>query len=230
MSGLLTEVCCGSLEEACRAKAAGADRIELNSMMAVGGLTPSMGLVSLVKELGIETMAMVRPRPGGFCYSDFEFKTMLADVRLFRDAGMEGIVFGILRQDGTVDRERCGELLAAAKGLAVVFHRAIDRCPDWRAALDTLCDLRFSRVLSSGQKNSAWEGKETLRDMRSYAAGRIEILPGAGIRAHNVCSVIEATGCNQVHFSMRKTGSEEQLLSEEELRQLIDKARFQGRS
>jgi copper homeostasis protein len=225
MTRILVEACCGSLEEACLAKTAGADRIELNSMLSCGGLTPTMGLVELVRELGIETLPMVRPRPGNFCYSDFEFKTMLADTRLFRDAGMDGIVFGILNPDGTVDRERCRQLLQAAGNLTAVFHMAVDQCPNWRAALDTICELKFKRVLRRGQKENAWEGRETLREMQDYAAGRIEILPGGGIREHNVRQVIQATGCTQVHFSMRKPGNDELFLTEAELRDLIDKAR-----
>jgi copper homeostasis protein len=225
MSGILVEVCCGSLEEVCRAKAAGADRIELNSMLSVGGLTPGMGMVKLVSELDIETLVMIRPRPGDFCYNDFEFKTMLADARLFRDSGIDGIVFGILNPDGTVDKERCGRLLQEAGNLQAVFHMAVDLCPNWKAALDTLCELKFKRVLSRGQKENAWEGRETLREMQNHAAGRIEILPGGGIREHNVRQVIQATGCTQVHFSMVKSGPGELLLTEAELRELIDKAR-----
>jgi copper homeostasis protein len=185
-----------------------------------------MGLVELVRELGIETLPMVRPRAGDFCYSGFEFRTMLADARLLRDAGMDGIVFGILNPDRTVDKERCQQLLQATGGnLTTVFHMAFDQCPNWRAALDTLCELKFKRVLSRGQKEGAWEGRETLREMQDYAAGRIEILPGGGVRDHNVRQVIQDTGCTQVHFSMRKPGNDELFLTEAELRDLIGKAR-----
>jgi copper homeostasis protein len=185
----------------------------------------------LVKKTGIPAMVMVRPRGGGFCYSDSEFETMLADSAALVEAGAEGIVFGILNADGTVDEKRCRKMLdiigyAATGGKALaVFHRAMDEVPDWRRALDTLCGLGIQRVLTGGQKLTAEEGSGVIREMVDYAAGRIEILPGGGVRKHNVRAIIEKTDCSQVHFSMRKSASgpdgEAALMTETELADLI---------
>jgi copper homeostasis protein len=208
MRKILVEVCCGSVAEAYRAASAGADRIELNSMLSLGGLTPSIGMVKLAKNTGLDLMVMLRPRGGDFCYSGTEFETMLADAEALREAGAGGVVFGILRKDGTVDERRCKKILEAALPLQGVFHRAIDRTPDWKEALDALIGLGLRRVLSSGQKPGAQEGIPILRAMIRHAAGRIEILPGGGIRKPNVQTIVDQTGCTQVHFSMRKSAAE----------------------
>jgi copper homeostasis protein len=222
---MTVEVCCGSLAEAHTAKLAGANRIELNSALSLGGLTPSIGTMRLVKKVGIPAMVMVRPRGGGFFYSDPEFETMLADTQALLEAGAEGIVFGILNVDGTVDEKRCRKMMDAIGGAEAVFHRAMDEVPDWRLALDMLCGLGIRRVLTGGQKLTAEEGSNAIREMLAYAAGRIEILPGGGVRKHNVRTIIEKTGCSQVHFSMRKSASgsdgEATLMTEAELADII---------
>jgi copper homeostasis protein len=226
----MVEVCCGSLGEARVAKSAGADRIELNCALSLGGLTPSIGTMRLVKKIGIPAMVMVRPRGGDFCYSASEFETMLADTQALVEEGAEGIVFGILNADGTVDEKRCRKMMSAIGKVEAVFHKAMDEVPDWRLALDRLCALGIRRVLTSGQKPTAENGIATIREMFDYAAGRIEILPGGGVRAHNVRTIIEKTGCSQVHFSMRKAASgpdgEAPLLTEAELVALIKCARL----
>jgi copper homeostasis protein len=181
-----------------------------------------MGFFRFAKKAGLKIMVMIRPRDGGFCYTGAEFETMREDARLFREAGAEGAVFGVLLPDGSVDSARCGELIAELSGMETVFHRAFDETPDWRRALDTLAELGISRVLTSGQKASAMEGAETLAAMVSYAAGRIEILPGGGIRRENAGAILKKTGCAQLHFSMRKDGG---FLSPEELRALMEAAR-----
>jgi len=201
MKKVLLEICCGSVEDVFQAKAAGADRVELNSALFLGGLTPSIGAVLAAKDAGIPIMAMVRPREGGFCYTDREFEGMLRDVRAFVEAGVDGLVFGVLNPDGTVDIPRCRLLMEAAQGVETVFHRAIDVVPDWRAALDCLIDLGFTRVLTSGQAPSALFGAQTIREMIARADGRIQILPGGGVRPANIAQVVETLGCSQVHAS-----------------------------
>lgn len=204
MGKILLEICCGSADDVFEAARAGADRVELNSAMFLGGLTPSVGTVREAKRAGLPVMAMVRPREGGFCYTEHEFAAMREDAQALLEAGADGIVFGILRADGTVDEERCARLLELVRGRPAVFHRAIDVVPDWRAALDTLCRLGFSRVLTSGQNPNVYFGAETVRAMREYAAGRIEILPGAGLTPGNAREVLDATGCTQMHIALPK--------------------------
>lgn len=201
MEQVKLEICCGSVDDVFEARAAGADRVELNSALFLGGLTPSLGTLLAAREAGIPTMAMVRPREGGFCYTGREFDAMVRDTRAFAEAGVEGIVFGVLRSDGTVDKDRCRILAEAAGDREIVFHRAIDVVPDWRRALDTLMELGFTRVLTSGQAPSVLFGAATIREMIAHAAGRIQILPGGGIRPANVAEVVAKTGCTQVHAS-----------------------------
>lgn len=204
MAKILVEICCGSADDVFEAKRAGANRVELNSAMFLGGLTPSLGEFKVARRSGMEIMAMVRPREGGFCYTEREFETALADADALLDAGAGGIVFGFLHDDGTVDAGRCRAMLARAGDRESVFHRAIDVVPDWRAALDILCELGVTRVLTSGQEPSVHYGADTVRAMTEYAAGRIEILPGAGILLSNAEEIIERTGCTQIHLAMEK--------------------------
>ncbi len=201
MKNIILEICCGCVDDVFQAKAAGADRVELNSALFLGGLTPSIGAVEAARQAGIPIMAMVRPREGGFCYTDLEFEGMLRDVRALVKAGVEGVVFGVLNPDGTVDIPRCRLLMEAAQGVETVFHRAIDVVPDWRAALDALIELGFTRVLTSGQAPSVLFGAPTLKEMIAHADGRIQILPGGGVRPANIAQVVELIGCNQVHAS-----------------------------
>lgn len=205
MSETLLEICCGCAEDAMEARAAGADRVELCSALPLGGLTPGMGSMLLAKASGIRVMAMVRPREGGFLYSEAEFRAMLLEAESFVKAGADGVVFGFLNADGTVDAVRCRAMLEVIGDRESVFHRAIDVVPDWRAALDTLMDLGVTRVLTSGQKATVLEGADTVRAMREHGAGRIQVMPGAGVRLENAAEILEKTGCTQIHASLKKT-------------------------
>lgn len=201
MKNISLEICCSSAEDVYAAAKAGADRVELNSALFLGGLTPSLGSVRLAKKAGIPIMAMIRPREGGFCYSDSELETMLEDIALLKNEGVGGFVFGVLTPDGEVDAEKNTILLKACGEKQKIFHRAIDVTPDWREALDTLIALGFDRVLTSGQAKNAIAGADTIREMVEYAAGRIQILPGGGIRPNNAPELIAKTGCRQLHSS-----------------------------
>ena len=207
MGKIQLEVCCGSADDVIQAHKAGADRAELNSDLFHGGLTPTIGELLVAKrETGMRIMAMVRPREGGFCYTEAEFATAVEDAKLLLAHGADGLVFGFLHPDGTLDRERTGVLagLAQAAGKESVFHRAIDVVPDWRQALDQLIDLGITRVLTSGQEADVSLGTGTVREMIRYAAGRIQILPGAGITARNMDRIIAETGCDQSHLAAHK--------------------------
>ena len=208
MSKVLLEVCCGSADDVIEAHRAGADRVELNSDLFHGGLTPTLGeLIVAKRETGMRIMTMVRPREGGFCYTQAEFDTALEDAKLLLSHGADGLVFGFLHQDGTLDVERTRIMaeLARDAGRESVFHRAIDVVPDWRAALDALMDLGITRVLTSGQEPDVSLGTATVREMIEYAAGRIQILPGAGITARNMDRVIAETGCRQIHLAAHRS-------------------------
>lgn len=207
MNKTILEICCGSAEDALEAFAGGADRAELCGDLFHGGLTPSLGSVKTVRA-GSEKpfVAMIRPREGGFCYTETEFQVALADAEAILEAGADGLVFGFLHEDGTVDKERTEKLVSLTKqaGKQSVFHRAFDVVPDWKEAMDLLTGLGVTRILTSGQEKSVLLGLETVRKMREYAASRIEIMPGAGIRLNNVERVLKETGCSAVHMSARK--------------------------
>ena len=206
MSKVLLEICCGSADDVIEAAKGGADRVELNSNLFQGGLTPSIGTLRTVKRhTAIPVMAMVRPRAGGFRYTDIEFEAACEDARQLLASGADGLVFGFLHEDGTVDSERTRELVRIAEGKPCVFHRALDVTPDWKRALDTLIGLGVTRVLTSGQQSDVFFALDTIAEMIRYADGAIEILPGAGITQENVQKVVAATGCTQVHLARHKT-------------------------
>ncbi len=206
MSRILLEICCGSADDVIQAEKGGADRVELNSNLFQGGLTPSIGTLEVVKRcVSIPVMTMVRPRAGGFCYTDVEFETAKADARALLRGGADGLVFGFLHEDGTVDEERTAEMVSMCEGRPSVFHRALDVTPNWKRALDSLIRLGVTRVLTSGQAEKAFYAQDTLAEMIRFADGAIEILPGAGIRLENVKSIVRTTGCTQVHLSRHKS-------------------------
>ncbi len=205
MRKTIVEVCCGSADDVIESKKAGADRVELNSNLFLGGLTPTVGELMVAKEsTGMQIMTMVRPREGGFCYTEAEYRTALADAEILLKNGSDGIVFGFLNSDGTVNIERCRGILNIIGKKESVFHRAIDVVPNWRETIDILCDLGVTRILTSGQSPSVFDGAQTVSDMIKYARGRIQILPGAGIKPNNVKEIVDKTGCTQVHVSPHK--------------------------
>ena len=202
MARVLLEIIASTVDDCLIAESGGADRIEMCAAISTGGLTPSLGtLVEAKKRVRIPVMAMVRPRAGGFCYSDEDFHVMRRDAELLLKHGADGIVFGILHADGSIDTAHCSKLLDLAGGNQTVFHRAFDVVPDPLQELDRLADLGFTRVLTSGQRKTAYEGRDRIRQLMLHAKGRIEVLPGGGVRPHNVHQLLEATGCTQVHLT-----------------------------
>lgn len=201
-SEILIEVCCGSTDDAVEAEKGGAGRVELNSSLFFGGLTPSLGSVIEAKErLNIPVIVMIRPRGGGFCYTSVEMAVMLHDARLAIEHGADGLAFGILTEDGSVDGDRCRQIVELIGDKEAVFHRAFDVTPDPLETLGQLVKLGFKRVLTSGQAPSVPEGAGLIKALIGYAGDRIEILPGGGIRQHNIRAIVEQTGAKQVHLS-----------------------------
>lgn len=207
MKPVLFEACCGSAEDAIEAWKGGADRAELCSDLFHGGLTPSLGSLLTVKcnAPGLKVVCMVRPREGGFCYTEVEYQTMLEDARLFLENGADGIVFGFLKEDGRVDTTRCREMLSVIGERESVFHRAIDVTPDVMEALDELIELGVTRILTSGHRPTVPEGIMTIRAMIERANGRVQIQPGAGITPENALWVREMTGADLMHAAVHRT-------------------------
>ena len=202
MAHVLLEICCGSIDDAIEAEKGGADRVELCSALFLGGLTPSLGTIQEAKRrVKIPIMVMVRPRGGGFAYSEAEFASMERDAETAVGNGADGVVFGILQSDGTIDIPRCRRIRQLIGERQAVFHRAFDVTPDPVDALEQLVNLGITRVLTSGQKDSVPEGVELIKKLIERARGRIEILPGGGIQAWNMKEMIERIGCAQVHLT-----------------------------
>lgn len=199
------ELCAGSLGDVEIAARCHVNRIELNSGMAVGGLTPTAALTQMARQtFAGPIISMIRPREGGFCYSKSDFLLMLKDAELLLPLGIEGLATGFLTGNGCVDVERCRRLRALFPKVQLVFHRAFDVVSDQIVALKQLIDCGFDRVLTSGGAATAVDGRQRLKELLLLADGRIEILPGGGIRASNVRELVSATGCRQIHSAVRE--------------------------
>ena len=199
------EVAVQSVADAQAAWQGGADRLELCQALDLGGLTPSLGLfLEIQKAVPLPMVVMLRPRAGPFQITAWDFKVMQRDLDLFLTQGAAGVVFGLLTKAGHIDMPRCQRLLRQAGGAATVFHRAFDLVSDQHQALEQLLDLGCSRLLTSGQADQVLAGANTIKTLVRLARGRLEVMPGGGIRAENVECIVRTTGCAQVHGSFRR--------------------------
>lgn len=202
----LLEICVDSLQSALNAVEAGADRIELCSSLNEGGITPSHGLITMVREsLPVKVHALIRPRPGDFLYSSREFEIMKRDINICGECGLEGIVTGLLMADGKIDLERTRKLVGLAFPMAVTFHRAFDLCADPFLGLEDVISTGASRLLSSGYKCGAAEGAPLISKLVNLAGSRIIIMPGGGLNESNIEETARVTGAVEFHLSARKT-------------------------
>ncbi len=206
MSGPLIEVCVEGIDGLAAAQAAGADRVELCASLLEGGLTPSLGVVRAALEIAtIPFHVIIRPRGGDFLYSELEYKTMLEDVTACRELGVAGVVIGCLTADGRIDEARVAELTQAARPLAVTCHRAFDMTRDPVEAIEALVRCGIDRVLTSGQRNSATEGVDTLRRVHDAARGRIKIMACGELDAGNIADVVRRSEADEFHFAAPTT-------------------------
>lgn len=198
------EICAGSLGSALAAQNGGADRIELCDNLYEGGTTPSYGIIKICKSLlTIPFFPIIRPRGGDFVYSDKEFEVMVHDVVCGLELGCEGIVFGILRSDGSIDKERCSVLVKLANPMQLTFHRAFDRCTNRTEGLEDLIELGFHRVLTSGGVEYAEDGIPELTKLIKQANNRIKIMPGSGVTGQNLSKIAKATGAVEFHSTAK---------------------------
>jgi copper homeostasis protein len=184
----------------------GANRIELCANPHEGGTTPSYGMMKAArKSTQIQVFPIIRPRGGDFLYNAAEFEAMKDDIKAALDIGCEGVVIGILNEDGSVDVERCHELVELANGMDVTFHRAFDRVNDALKSLEQIIAIGCKRILSSGLTPTAIEGIPMLKTLVSQADGRIKIMPGSGVRSENIMQLAEETGAICFHSSARNS-------------------------
>lgn len=250
----VAEVCCGSFYDAKQAALGGAKRVELNSALMLGGLTPTISTLCLVKEQfpKLKVVAMVRPRGAGFCYTEEEFMVMERECQSLLEHGADGIAFGCLREDASLDLEKNQRLLEIIRsfGKEAVFHRAFDCSDDPFGTMERLISMGVHRVLTSGLKQTALEGAELIGELQRRFGDKIEILAGSGVNASNACDLMERTGISQVHSSCKawhtdpttvrgsvsysiapgERESQYDVVSEELVRKLMEKvAAFEGK-
>jgi copper homeostasis protein len=204
---VLVEACVDSLAAAHQAAIAGAARLELCQNLDQGGTTPDWKLATAVREqVRLPLHVLIRPRAGDFHYRGDELEAMAGDIARAQALGAQGVVFGGLDTAGGIDETLCRRLLGVARPLTATFHRAFDEVPDPAAALERLVGLGFERVLTSGQAATALLGTDRLAALVVQARGRIGVLAGGGIRAHNVRTIVAATGVREVHSSGGREG------------------------
>lgn len=212
------EICASSIESVLQAKKGGAHRVELCDNLSEGGTTPPLSWIELsVKQADIQIFTLIRPRPGDFLYSDYEFDTMKKDIIHCGEAGCDGVVIGILTEEGQVDKMRCSELISLARSykMSVTFHRAIDRAKDIFEAMEDVIHLGCDRILTSGGMPNAMMGKDILKKMVIRAKDRIIIMPGAGINEDNIAQLAQYTGAKEFHGSFRTEQASKMLYKSE---------------
>ena len=201
------EICANSVESAAKAQEGGAYRVELCAGIPEGGTTPSFGEIRMARQLLQQTKlhVIIRPRGGDFLYTQLEQEIMLHDIKVARQLGADGVVFGCLTAEGNVDVPAMKKLMNAVGDMSVTFHRAFDMCRNPMEALEDIIALGCHRILTSGQEANAPAGAALLKELIEKADGRIIIMPGCGVKPSNLLQLAEETGATEFHFSGRSS-------------------------
>jgi copper homeostasis protein len=201
------EICANSVESAVKAQEGGAYRVELCAGIPEGGTTPSFGEIRMARQLLQHTKlhVIIRPRGGDFLYTQLEQEIMLHDIKVARQLGADGVVFGCLTAEGNVDIPAMKKLMNAVGDMSVTFHRAFDMCREPKEALEQIIELGCHRILTSGTEANAVKGIPTLKELVEQADGRIIIMPGCGVNPDNILQIAEETGAKEFHFSGRSS-------------------------
>lgn len=206
MDKIVLEVCANSVHSSIEAQKGGAFRVELCDNLVEGGTTPALSQIEYTRRsIDIQLFTIIRPRGGDFLYSNLEFEIMKRDIHLCGQSKCDGVVFGILNADGNVDIKRNKELAAIARqyNMGITFHRAFDRCANLFDAIEDIIELGFDRILTSGGRKTALEGKEIIRNLIAKADNRIVIMPGSGITENNISELVRFTGLKEFHGSFQ---------------------------
>ncbi len=205
MENYLFEICTNSVESCLAAQNGGANRVELCAAIPEGGTTPSYGEIVMARELlKIKLHVIIRPRGGDFFYSPLEIETMIRDIEVCKKLNVDGVVFGCLNADGTINMEAMEKLMNASKGMSVTFHRAFDVCVNPKQAIEDIIHLGCNRILTSGQEKNAELGIPLLAELQKIAKGRIILLAGCGVNENNIAKIATETCINEFHFSARE--------------------------
>jgi copper homeostasis protein len=200
------EIVVYNIESALKAQEGGADRIELCDNPGEGGTTPSFGMTEAVRQnVSLDVFVMIRPRGGDFLYNNYEFHCMKRDISQCQKISVDGVVFGILSPDGTLDKKRCKELIDKARPLKVTCHRAFDMTRDAFEALEDCIEVGFDRILTSGHQAQALAGADLIGELIKKANGRIAIMPGSGINENTVQEILAKSKATEIHFSATTT-------------------------
>lgn len=208
VNNIKIEICCGSIDDVVGAAKFPIDRIELNSAMELGGLTPTVATLKKAKQVtDAAIVCMTRTRTAGFNYSETAYEIMLEDAKILLENGADGIVFGFLNEDNTVDKERTEKIVKLIKsyGKEAIFHKAFDMTKDPYQAIEVLIETKVDRVLTDGHSGyDIMQGCQLLKELHEKYGDKIEILPGGGVRVENVREILDLTGIKQIHMSSKK--------------------------
>jgi copper homeostasis protein len=194
-------LCVSSLEAIALAKELKVDRVEVCQNLESGGLTPSVSLVESAIDSGLKTHVLIRPRVGGFIYSESELELILREISFFNKMGVHGVVIGALLPDHMINQSFIKLVRKEFPELDITFHKAFDDTTDWKSSIDVLVDAGINRILSSGWETHVIKGMSTLKLMFEYAQGRIEILPGGGLNENNIDFFVKNIQPEWIHFS-----------------------------
>lgn len=220
------EICVGTIDDVVIASKFDIDRIELNCAIELGGITPSIATLKEVKKItNIPIMCMVRNRGAGFNYSDVSKEVMLKEAKDLLDNGADGIVFGFLNNDKTIDEVYTEKMCDLIKSYnkEIVFHKAFDACKNTDESIKILINLGVDRILTDGATGGdICKGISTLKYLNDTYGDKIEILPGGGVKKDNILKILKETGINQIHMTSKKTykdlsdyyGTDEEALKE----------------
>lgn len=205
LQNLTLEICVDSVQSAISAERGGAHRLELCNSLSEGGTTPSAGMIEMVKKnTSLDLHILIRPRRGDFLYSALEFEIIKRDIKAAKDLGANGVVIGILKEDGQIDLERMQELVELSRPLSITFHRAFDLCADPFKALDDLIKLKVHRLLTSGQQPTAYQGMSLIAELVKKAHKQLIVMPGGGINLQNIQEIRQKTAALEFHTTARK--------------------------
>lgn len=202
MKDYILECCVDSVESALAAEKGGANRLELCGNLIIGGTTPDINLFLAVREkVNIKIHVLIRPRFGDFCYTNEEFNIIKRDIEMFKNHGADGVVIGILNEDGSLNIDQMKELISAAGDMSITLHRAFDVCRDPFEALEDSKKLGIHTILTSGQKDNCFDGKELIRQLIKRSGGTVDILVGGGVEDSIIKELVETTKARSFHMS-----------------------------